>query len=106
MPGLRLSLNSLVSEASMLQGISLDTPKNAIGHSTADAIRSGIVYGHASMIDGLLDRMAEELEGNVTAVATGGLAAGVVSACRHKIELDDALLLTGLRVIYEKNRRS
>ncbi len=106
MPGLRLSLNSLVSEASMLQGISLDTPKNAIGHSTADAIRSGIVYGHAAMIDGLLDRMAEELEGNVTAVATGGLAAGVVSACRHKIELDDTLLLTGLKVIYEKNRRS
>ena len=92
MPGVRLSLNSLVSEASMLQGISLDSPKH-------------ILYGHAAMIDGLVDRMEEELEGEVTVIATGGLAAGVVPACRHQIQVDDTLLLTGMRIIYEKSRK-
>lgn len=105
MPGVRLSLNSLVSEASMLQGISLDSPKHAIGRNTVDAMRSGILYGHAAMIDGLVDRMEEELEGEVTVIATGGLAAGVVPACRHQIQVDDTLLLTGMRIIYEKSRK-
>ncbi len=105
MPGVRLSLNSLVSEASMLQGISLDTPKNAIGRNTVDAMRSGILYGHAAMIDGLLDRAIEELEGDVTVVATGGLAAGIIPSCRHEIRLDKDLLLTGMQAIYEKNRK-
>lgn len=106
MPGVRLSLSSLVSEASMLHGVSLDVPKQAIGHNTADAIRSGIVYGHAAMIDGLLDRVEEELGEKVKVIATGGLAARVTPACRHDIVLDDTLLLTGLRVIYEKNVKS
>ena len=57
------------------------------------------------MIDGLVDRMEEELEGEVTVVATGGLAAGVVPACRHHIQVDDTLLLTGMRIIYEKSRK-
>lgn len=105
MPGVRLSLNSLVSEASMLQGISLDSPKHVIGRNTVDAMRSGILYGHAAMIDGLVDRMEEELEGEVTVIATGGLAAGVVPACRHQIQVDDTLLLTGMRIIYEKSRK-
>ncbi len=103
MPRLRLSLNSLVTNASMLQGISLDLPKHAIGHNTVDAMRSGLVYGHAATIDGLLDRMEEELGGKVTVIATGGLAKKVISVCRHEIILDDTLLLTGLRAIYEKN---
>lgn len=103
MPGVRLSLTSLVSEASMLQGISLDVPKNTIGRSTAEAIRSGIIYGHAAMIDGLLDRIEDELGEKVTVVATGGLAPRVTPSCRHQIILDDTLLLTGLRVIYDKN---
>lgn len=105
MPGVRLSLNSLVSEASMLQGISLDIPKHAIGRNTVDAMRSGIMYGHAAMIDGLLDRAEEELEGEVTVVATGGLAAGIIPSCRHSIKLDKDLLLTGMQAIYEKNRK-
>ena len=61
MPGLRLNLSSLVAEASMLRGISLDLPKHAIGRNTVDAMRSGLVLGHAAMIDGLLERMEEEM---------------------------------------------
>lgn len=103
LPGLRLSLDTLVSNTSMLQGISLDYPKHAIGRNTVDAMRSGLVYGHAAIIDGLLDRMEEELGGEVTVIATGGLAKTVVSVCRHEIILDDTLLLTGMKVIYDKN---
>lgn len=103
MPGLRLSLNSLVSEASMLHGISLDLPQHAIGHNTVDAMRSGIVLGHAAMIDGLLDRMEEEMGGKMTVIATGGLASSVTPVCRHEILLDKTLLLTGLLEIYKKN---
>lgn len=103
MPGVRLSLSSLVSETSMLQAISLDVPKKAIGRNTVDAMRSGILFGHASMLDGILDRMSVELGDDLTAVATGGLARYVIPLCRHKIETDDALIMKGLRVIYEKN---
>ena len=104
MPGLRLNLSSRVSEASMLHGISLDMPKRAIGRNTVDAMRSGLVLGHAAMIDGLLDRMEEEMGEKMTAVATGGLAQSVIPVCRHEIRLDNTLLLTGLKVIYDKNR--
>ena len=103
MPGLRLNLNSLVSGTSMLRGISLDIPKHAIGHNTVDAMRSGLVYGHAAMIDGLLDRMEEEMGQKMAVIATGGLASSVAPVCRHEIILDKALLLTGLVAIYEKN---
>ena len=88
----------------MLHGISLDIPKRAIGRNTVDAMRSGLVLGHAAMIDGLLDRMEEEMGEKMTAVATGGLAQSVIPVCRHEIRLDNTLLLTGLKVIYDKNR--
>jgi len=104
MPGVRMSLGSLVSKAAMLKDVSLRPPKGAIGRNTEDAIRSGILYGHAAMLDGLIDRAEEELGQKAVIVATGGLAPTVVKACRHEILEDDDLLLTGLRVIYEKNR--
>ncbi len=106
MPGLVLSLHSLVSETSMLQGISLDQPKRVIGNNTEEAMRSGLVYGHAAMVDGMLDRMEEELGKDVTVVAAGNMAAGIVPVCRHSIELDSTLMFTGMQVIYQKNRRS
>lgn len=103
MPGLRLNLSSLVSGTSMLGGISLNMPEHAIGHNTADAMLSGLVYGHAAMIDGLLDRMEEEIGRKMTMIATGGLASSVIPVCRHEIILDRTLLLTGMQAIYRKN---
>lgn len=104
MPGIRLSLSSLVSETSMLQGISLEKPGRTIGKNTADAMRSGIIYGHAAMIDGLIDRAEKETGQKLKAIATGGLAPAVISACSTEITLDPDLVLHGLKVIYEKNR--
>ena len=104
LPGLRVSLDSLTSRTSQLPRIGLDPPKRLIGKNTIECMKSGILYGSASMLDGILDRIEAELGMGVTAVATGGLAGKIVPLCRHEIVLDDDLLLRGLRYIYEKNR--
>lgn len=67
-------------------------------------MRSGIMYGNASMIDGIIDRMEEELGQPATLVATGGLSRFVTPLCRHNIIYDEALLLKGLLILYEKNK--
>lgn len=103
LPGLRVSLDSLTSRTSQLPRISLDPPKRLIGKNTIECMKSGILYGNASCIDGMIDRIEEELGQKTTVVATGGLAESVVSLCRHDIILDDELLLKGLLLIYEKN---
>ena len=104
LPGLRVSLDSLTSRTSQLPRIGLDPPKRLIGKNTVECMKSGILYGSASMLDGILDRIEAELGMEVTAVATGGLAGRIVPLCIHEIVLDDDLLLRGLRYIYEKNR--
>lgn len=104
MPGVNVSLNSLVGGTSQLPKISLEPPKKTIGTNTIDAMKSGILYSTAGGMDGIIDRIEEELSGSVTVVATGGLAKVVVPVCKHDIILDDELLLKGLVIIYNKNR--
>ena len=69
-------------------------------------MKSGTIYSAAAAIDGIIDRLGEELEGEATVIATGGLAKKIVPHCRRKIILDDNLLLKGLSVIYRKNQKS
>ena len=102
-PGVRVSMESLTRNAAQLQSIGLYPPKRAIGTNTADCMRSGLVFGNAAMIDGLIDRMSLEIEGEPTVIATGGLAQHIIPYCRHRIILNDELLLIGLRIIYDKN---
>lgn len=102
-PGMEVSLNSLVGGTSQLPKISLDPPKSVIGTNTVESMKSGILYSTASAIDGMIDRIEEELGEKVTVIATGGLAGTVVPLCRREIILDDELLLKGLSVIYNKN---
>ena len=104
-PGVMVSLDSLTSRAAQLPGISLDKPKNIIGKNTVDCMRSGMMYGTASMLDGVIDRIAEELGHPSTIVATGGMAQFITPLCRHEIILEKELLLKGLNVIYKKNKR-
>ena len=66
-------------------------------------MKSGILFGNASMIDGLIDRIREEIGCEAKAVATGGLAKTVIPLCKHDIIADDELLLKGLYLIYRKN---
>ena len=102
-PGVRVSLEALTSRTSQLPGIRLDRPKRVIGKNTVDCMRSGIMYGTAAMIDGMLDRVEEELGCPTTVVATGGMAPFVVPLCRREIRVDRDLLLKGLSILYEKN---
>ncbi len=104
-PGVMVSLDSLTSRAAQLPGISLDKPKNIIGKNTVDCMRSGMMYGTAAMLDGVIDRIAQELGHSSTIVATGGLAQFITPLCNHDIILEKDLLLKGLNIIYKKNRR-
>ena len=103
MPGLRLSLEALSSKASLLPHIDLIPPKSVIGRNTVDAMDSGIIYGAASMLDGMLDWSYQELCQPVLAVASALLSNMVTPYSRHSIIQDSNLLLKGLRILYYKN---
>ena len=102
-PGLRISLEALTGRTSLLPGIQLDSPRQAIGRNTADAMRSGIMYGNAAMLDGMIDRFREETGWDFTVVATGGLAKRVVPLCRHRIVYDRHLIIKGLAALFRDN---
>ncbi|MBP3434989.1 MAG: type III pantothenate kinase [Clostridia bacterium] len=104
MPGVATSLDSLVSNASLLQRVHIKAPEHAIGTNTSDSMRSGAVLGTASMMEGMCDRIEQELGVKATVVVTGGLGREIAAACRRETVYDDRLLLDGLRLIYEKNR--
>lgn len=104
-PGVKVSLDALTSRAAQLPGISLDKPKQVIGKNTVDCMRSGMMYGSAAMIDGLVERMEEELGHPCTLIATGGLAQFITPLCKRKIIVEKDLLLKGLNIIYKKNKR-
>ena len=104
-PGVKISLDALTSRAAQLPGISLDKPKTVIGKNTVDCMRSGMMYGTAAMIDGLVDRIEAELGHSCTLIATGGMAQFIAPLCKRKIVLEKDLLLKGLNLIYKKNIR-
>ena len=104
-PGVKISLDALTSRAAQLPGISLDKPKNILGRNTVDCMRSGMMYGTAAMIDGIVERIEEELGHKSTLIATGGLAQFITPLCKREIILEKDLLLKGLNLIYKKNKR-
>jgi type III pantothenate kinase len=104
-PGVRVSLDSLSSRAAQLPAISLEPAKRVIATNTVDCMKSGIIYSAAAGIDGVIDRVEEELGTSCTVVATGGNAGRIIPFCRRKITLDENLLLKGLMLIYKKNQK-
>lgn len=104
-PGVMISLDALTNRTAQLPGISLDQPKQVIGKNTVDCMRSGVMYGTAAMIDGLIDRIEAELGHSSTIVATGGLARFIAPLCKRQITIDNDLLLNGLNILYKKNKR-
>ncbi len=105
-PGVKLSYNALAAGTSLLPNISIVPPKKVVATNTVDCMQSGAVFGTAAMIDGMCDRMEAELGYPLNVIATGGLAEAVTPYCRRKIICDNDLLLKGLWVLYEKNRKS
>ncbi|MGN1403901.1 MAG: type III pantothenate kinase [Ruminococcus sp.] len=102
-PGVGISMNALTEKTAQLPKISLEPPKKCIGSNTIECMKSGILYGSAGCIDGLLDRITDELGETPTFLATGGMSEYIVPHCRHEIILDNMLLLKGLQLIYQKN---
>ena len=105
-PGIKLSYGALSSGTSLLPDIAILPPKKVIATNTVDSMRSGAVYGTAAMLDGMIDRMEKEIGYPCTIVATGGLARTVVKNCSRDIIYDADLLLKGLWVLYDRNRKS
>ena len=104
-PGVRLSLDALSDHTAQLPDVALQHPKQLIGKNTEDCMRSGIVYGPAGMLDGIIDRIREQFGGqDISVVATGGNAPVIVKYCRNQIVYDKYLLMDGLWAIYQKNK--
>ena len=105
-PGVRISLDALTSRTAQLPGIRLEQPKRVIGKNTVDCMRSGIMYGTAAMIDGMLDRIESELGASTTVVATGGISQFIIPLCHREIKLEKDLMLKGLNLLYQRNVRA
>lgn len=104
-PGVSVSMKALVSSAALLPSVELVCPKKVIGTSTVNCIQSGVIFGAASQVDGMIDRIKEEINNpNVQVIATGGLSKLIVPLCKNKIELVENLTLLGLLRIYKLNK--
>src|SRR5829696_10447630 len=103
-PGIEISLEALSQRAARLPRVDLEPPRTAIGKGTRHAIQSGVIFGYAGSVDGIVRRLREELGEEATAIATGGFAHVIVPCCEQIDETDDLLTLEGLRLIWERNR--
>ena len=102
-PGVDISLEALHQRTAKLPKVELSAPEHAIGRNTLSAVKSGVVYGFAGSVDGIVSRVREELGDEATAIATGGLAHAIVPFCDQIDEVDDLLTLDGMRLVWERN---
>ena len=102
-PGMKISMSALTSRTAQLPGVSMEAPRRAIGTNTVDSMQSGIMFGTAAMLDGMVERMEQELGYQTTVIATGGLARYVAPLCKREMIIDKDLLLKGLNLIYKLN---
>lgn len=102
-PGVKISMDALTDRTALLPGLQLDQPKRAIGRNTIDCMRSGIMMGSASMLDGMIERMEEELGCSTTVVATGGIGKFITPLCKRQMVYDKDLLVKGLAALYREN---
>jgi len=105
LPGLQISLDALSARSAQLPYIALEKPERVLGRNTVDSMRSGVLYGSAAMLDGMVERIQGELgaDGPATVVVTGGYAREVAGLCKKPMTYDANLLLDGLYHIYRRN---
>ncbi len=104
-PGLAISTDALISGTAALRRVELVPPRSPIGKGTVEAIQSGALYGHAGLVDGIMERLAAAVGGAASRVATGGLASTIVPHCSSVDVVEEFLTLDGLRLVYELNRQ-
>ena len=103
-PGVSVSMKAMVSKAALLPDMEFQTPKKVIGTNTISCMQAGVIFGFASSVDGMVDRIREEIKNsNVPVIATGGLSKIILPSCKNEIELEENLTLDGLLEIYNKN---
>jgi type III pantothenate kinase len=103
-PGVMISVESLFAKAAKLPVVELSRPKRIIGRDTVSSIQSGIIYGYASMVDGVVQRMRQEMGGRLRVIATGGLADIISRYCKTIEEIRPFLTLEGLKILYRMNK--
>jgi type III pantothenate kinase len=104
-PGVMVSLNALAGGTAQLPHISLDPPKHAIGRNTVECMQNGIIFHNAAGVDGMIERIEQQLGQKCTVVMTGGLSTVIAPHCKHELILDPELLLKGLMILYRKNAK-
>lgn len=105
-PGVKVSLEGLMQSAAKLRPVELTAPPRVLGRNTTHALQSGVIHGYAAMVDGLVDRLIDELGFPCKVIATGGLATLIGKHARRIEELDQNLTLEGLRILYERNTKA
>lgn len=105
MTGMGVAADALIQRTAQLPKIDFERPSSVIGRNTIDCMKSGALYSNACAIDGIIQHIEEELGEPCTAVATGGLAPVVIPLCRRKIHVNSDLLISGLAIIYRKNKK-
>lgn len=106
MTGMAVSADALIKRTAQLPKIDFELPPNIIGHNTIDCMKSGALYSNACAIDGIIERIEDELGEKSTVVATGGLSSVVIPLCKRDIHIDGDLLIRGLAIIYRKNKKT
>ena len=104
-PGVGISLDALTARGALLPAVDLKAPKSVIRTNTVDCIRSGVMFGTACMLDGMIDRFMAEAGADAKIIATGGLAPQMIANCTHDITFDGNIILDGLNAIYKRNRK-
>jgi type III pantothenate kinase len=102
-PGLQISADALFARAAKLPRVEIVKPPKVVGRNTVHAMQSGIVYGYVGLVDGLVERILDELGYPCAIIATGGLASLIAPLSKTIVEVDDVLTLVGLRILYERN---
>ena len=104
-PGVALAMNALTRGTSQLPKVPIEAPAKCISANTVDCMKSGAVFGNAAMIDGMIDRVEEELGMKASVIATGGFASVIYPHCKHAVTFDRDLIMHGLAIIHEKNKK-
>ncbi len=104
-PGMEIALQALINNADLLPKISLNRPKALLGRDTASSMKSGIVYGYALMVEGILRQLKKELKQHPQVIATGGLAGLMRGYCKSINKIDENLTLEGLRIVEQQGKQ-